>query len=192
MKKVTAKLDGHVVDGFFDDPLQVRKSIRELNFLAPNPSGVGGLAWRCDVPISAEIVEKLEKVWGFKIEPQRAEIRYTLQSAEEISRKRGIICHSDLGVSQYTAVVYLSRPNDCKGGTAFFEHKPSKSKIHSPFNKEIDFRAKQDWKEYYCSDMKFNRMVTYRSDIFHGIKRPLFGKDIKSARMIQSIRFNKA
>lgn len=183
---------GRIVDGFYSDPKRIRRDALALDFREPHAKGVGGLAWRVDVPVSQEVVEKLEALWGFKIKPTRAEIRYTLQSAEEISKKRGIICHSDVGVSEYTAVIYLSRPQDCKGGTAFFEHMPSRSKVHDPLMREINFRAPEDWKEYYCSDMKFNRMVSYRSDIFHGIKRPLFGQDIKSARMIQSIRFNRA
>ena len=183
---------GKVKDGFYAEPKRIRRAALALDFIAPNPNGVGGLAWRCDVPTSKEVVAKLEAVWGFKIKPLRSEIRYTLETADEISRRRGIICHSDAGTSDYTAVVYLSRPQDCMGGTAFFEHQPTGTKIHEPVKTPVDFKAVADWKEYYCSEMKFNRMVTYRSDIFHGIRRPLFGKDIKSARMIQSIRFNRA
>ena len=99
---------------------------------------------------------------------------------------------SDAGTSEFTAVIYLSRPQDCLGGTAFFEHRPTKSKAHYPRQVAVDFRAINDWKEYCCANMKFNRMVTYHSNIFHGIKRPFFGEDMKSARMIQSIRFNRA
>lgn len=182
---------GHIVDNFFSEPKKVRRAALALDYKAPNPQGVGGFAWRCDVPVSNEITKKLEKVWGFKIKPLLAEIRYTLESADEIAKRRGIICHSDAGTSEYTAVIYMSRPQDCKGGTAFFEHIPSKSKVHYPQKIPVDFRSIPEWREYYCADMKFNRLVTYRSEIFHGIKRPFFGTDIKSARMIQSIRFNR-
>ena len=183
---------GHVCDNFFAEPKKIRRAALNLDFKAPNPQGMGGLAWRCDVPITSEIAEKLESIWGFKIQPVRAEIRYTLSSAAEISERRGIICHSDAGTSEFTAVIYLSRPQNCLGGTAFFEHRPTKSKTHYPQQYAVDFKAISDWKEYYCANMKFNRMVTYHSNIFHGIKRPFFGDDIKSARMIQSIRFNRA
>lgn len=183
---------GIVVDDFYSDSRRIRKAALGLKYIAPNPKGLGGLAWRCDVPVSKEVVAGLEKAWGFKIKPSRAEIRYTLESADEISQRRGIICHSDAGVSEFTAVIYLSRPQDCIGGTAFFEHKPSGSKVHDLNANPVDFRAINDWREYHCSDMKFNRLVTYPSNIFHGIKRPFFGKDIKSSRMIQSIRFDRA
>lgn len=193
MKKLVTKgFQGHVYDNFFDEPKKVRRAALNLGFTAPNPRGVGGFAWRCDVPVMSEIVEKLEAIWGFAINPLRAEIRYTLESAEEISARRGIICHSDAGVSDYTAVIYLSRPQDCKGGTAFFEHKPTKSRSFVAGKSMVDFKSIGDWAEYYCADMKFNRIATYNSAIYHGIKRPFFGEDINSARMIQSIRFNRA
>ena len=111
---------GHVCDNFFAEPKKIRRAALNLDFKSPNPQGMGGLAWRCDVPITSEIAEKLESVWGFKIQPVRAEIRYTLSSAAEISERRGIICHSDAGTSEFTAVIYLSKPQDCLGGTAFF------------------------------------------------------------------------
>ena len=194
MKKVKADLEGLVFDGFFSDPLSVRKRIKNLEFVPPDPGGKGGVAWFKRIETSDEIREKLEQMWGFKIFPVYSEYRYSFKNADESRTQQGnqIICHSDYGTSDYTSVVYLTAPKYCNGGTNFFKHLPSGEKEYIPNKTLCDFGKSKEWKCYYSSKMTFNRVVSYRSGLFHAVKPPFFGSDLNDCRLILTTRFNRA
>lgn len=193
MKRVKAGLEGLVFDNFFDDPLSMRKAIKSLDFVPPNPDGRGGVAWYCRVETSDEIKRKLEQMWGFEVAPVYSEYRYSFKNADESRKQLGskIICHSDFGTSDYTSVVYLTAPKYCNGGTNFFKHIPSGEKEFIPQKTNCDFSNSADWKCYYSSSMAFNRIVSYRSSLFHAVKPPFFGSTLNDCRLILTTRFNK-
>ena len=193
MKRLAAKFEGMVFDNFFDDPLKARKAIKELDFVPPDPSGKGGVAWYCRLKTAPEIQQKLEKIWGFSIKPVYSEYRYSFKNADESRTQHGnkIVCHSDYGTSDYTSVVYLTAPKYCNGGTNFFHHIPSGEKAFSPQKTQCDFSNASDWKCYYTSKMAFNRIVTYRSALFHGVRPPFFGSNLNDCRLILTTRFNR-
>ena len=180
--------EGHTVDNFYTNPLEIRAQLMDESFLPPHPSGRGGPAWRCDLSPSEEMVSKLSEIWGFRIDPLHLEARYNLGSS---TPPRGF-CHSDFRVSDYTAVIYMTLPEHCQGGTNFFRHIPSDSTAYHPQLGELNYADPNIWELQHTVDMSFNRMTTYPSKIFHGIKRPFFGTQKEDARLIQSIRFNRA
>lgn len=194
MKRLTANFEGMVFDNFFADALSVRKSIQDLDFVPPDPSGKGGVAWHCRIQTSSEIQEKLEEIWGFAIAPVYSEYRYSFKNADDSRSQYGnkIICHSDYGTSDYTSVVYLTAPKYCNGGTNFFKHIPSGEKEFIPKITNCDFRKNSHWKCYYNSKMAFNRIVSYRSSLFHGVRPPFFGTTLSDCRLILTTRFNRA
>ena len=57
---------GHVCDNFFAEPKKIRRAALGLDFKAPNSQGMGGLAWRCDVPITSEIAERVGVCMGLQ------------------------------------------------------------------------------------------------------------------------------
>ena len=184
--------EGLVVDNFYTDPVAVRAGLMEQSFQPPHPSGYGGPAWRCNLPPSTELVDKLSQLWGFPIDPLHLEARYNLASS---TPSRGF-CHSDFRVSDYTAVIYLSLPEHCQGGTNFFRHIGSNSVSYYPKLGQLNYADPDAWELVHTVDMGFNRMTTYPSKIFHGIKRPFFGTDIRgcatdSVHPLQSSRVTR-
>ena len=180
--------DGYTVDNFYLDPIAVRSELLSQPFAPPHPSGRGGPAWRCTLPPNSELERKLSDVWGFPIYSLHSEARYNLGSS---STPRGF-CHSDFSVSEFTAVIYMSLPEHCQGGTNFFRHRPSKSIYYHPGLGQLNYADPDSWELIHTVDMVFNRLTTYPSKNFHGIKRPFFGVEKENARLIQSIRFNRA
>jgi hypothetical protein len=193
MKEVSANFEGKIFDGFFSEPIKFRKAIKTLDFVPPNPGGRGGVAWYCRVPTNDEIKEKLEKIWGFKITTIYSEYRYSFKKADESRRAKGaqIVCHSDYGTSEYTSVVYLTAPKYCNGGTNFFMHLPSGAKEFVPKGGMPDFLDHSAWRPYFSSKMAFNRVVTYRSSLFHAVKPPFFGSNLNDCRLILTTRFDR-
>lgn len=179
--------EGYIVDDFYLDPMAVRSELIRQPFSPPHPSGRGGPAWRCNLPPSDELARKLSDIWGFPIDSLHAEARYNLASS---SPPHGF-CHSDYYVSEYTAVIYMSLPGDCQGGTNFFRHTPSESICYHPSLGRLNYADPNIWELVHTVDMVFNRLTTYPSKNFHGIKRPFFGAKKENARLIQSIRFNR-
>ena len=180
--------EGFVVDDFYADPMSVRADLMSQPFQPPHPSGRGGPAWRCDLLPGDEIVRKLAQIWDFPIDPLHLEARYNLASS---APPRGF-CHSDFSVSDYTAVIYMSLPEHCQGGTNFFRHIPSNSISYHPELGQLNYADPEIWELLHTVDMGFNRLTTYPSKNFHGIKRPFFGANKEDARLIQSLRFNRA
>lgn len=185
--------DIKIQDNIFDDPDCVREKILQNKFNAPGPSGTLGPAWRCDLENSKEIEQKLSKLWGFQVEPVHLEARYSLADANsnEVNPFVNIICHNDYGVSDYTAVVYLTLQQYCQGGTDFFKYLPADTLKYHPALGRVEVEDSSKWQHVFTAEMKFNRLVTYPSALFHSVKRPFFGTNLIDSRLILSVRFNR-
>jgi len=89
----------------------------------------------------------------------------------------------------FSAVLYLNSPSECRGGTAFFRHRGTKREafVRAPRaavrlwnviyrdGHNIDYGQnywhetwEDDWIRYYTAPMKFNRLVLFPSQLFHG------------------------
>ena len=89
------------------------------------------------------------------------------------------------------ALVYLNTNSEARGGTALYRHRqtrresiPLASRGHASFlRKYIEIPgAREDGKTYWCNyqrhwerfhllEMKFNRLVIFPSEVFHGRAR---------------------
>lgn len=92
--------------------------------------------------------------------------------------------HSDIGYGDVAAVLYLSLPEHCEGGTAFWRHKGTGSRILVP-GTEQDFVKADAWEQYACVQMKFNRLLVYPTTLFHS-RWPwaAFGDNFTNGRLI--------
>lgn len=178
-----------IVDNFYDDPMRVRLAALHSHYDGPPPlvtgqPQLGGSAWRstCPPEVEREACLKLENILGIRIESNIFQFRYTLGS----SSKRAI-CHVDR--SQYTAVMYLTLPEHCAGGTSLFRHKPS-NRYEAELDEPFDYSTPESWEEVYRAEMKFNRMVVYPGRLFHSPTPPFFGDNIENARLSQTMFIN--
>jgi hypothetical protein len=108
--------------------------------------------------------------------------------------------HSDDICARYATVLYLNRPEQCRGGTAFWKHVklginylPSRTQLQRLGEKVDDFykEMEQDWKDLSLwkqiefVPMKWNRFITYPTCFFHS-RYPFegFGKGPEDGRLI--------
>jgi hypothetical protein len=99
--------------------------------------------------------------------------------------KNSLFVHSD-GVTDFVSLLYLNKPEDCHGGTAFYRHIPSGldgfhdlKKVSLYLEKanislkelvsivETDARDSSKWMQVDMIRMKYNRLIAYNGRIFH-------------------------
>lgn len=109
--------------------------------------------------------------------------------------------HADTGVgASHAALIYLSDPQDCRGGTAFWRHRslgwdrlpagfvPNET---SAKNLNTDGDDEGKWQMDSLVGMKFNRMAIYPTAMFHSrYPREAFGDTPESGRLIWVGFFN--
>ena len=130
------------------------------------------------------------------------------------------LARSDIHVDEaicrpmYAGVLYLSRPQDCRGGTSFWRHDatgwshiPAPDELaRSRYRSLLDFqqrevlgsgersafdalaRQRAAWTRLLEVPMKANRLIVYRSDYFHSISE-VFGTTREDARLVQLFFF---
>lgn len=146
-----------IVDNLYDIPHQYHKGFSENQCV-----------------ITDETVNKLTEVIGNPIE--------IISATNEVDGESGVVAH--LG-SDWIAVIYLSLPMQSFGDTGlkFYSHLatgleafPTTEEIvkYQLSNLEETFRSDMSlWKEYVNIIAKYNRMVLFRSCLWHSYKNNL-------------------
>ena len=107
--------------------------------------------------------------------------RYTLANAQ-----KKVFCHVD-GCS-YAGVLYLSKPEDCAGGTTIYRHKATGDEIYDKAHRHLyDFKDAAQWEVISEVEMAYNRLVMYPGQLFHAITPVFFGDTIDNARLTQNV-----
>lgn len=115
--------------------------------------------------------------------------------------------HIDPGY--WSGILYLSRPEDCRGGTEFFRHRPSGTE-RAPLDRseleamgydsyetmrrevvEIGGTDPDLWEKVMEVPMRFNRLVLLRPWLWH-TAGPGFGDRIENGRLIYVMFFEPA
>ncbi len=110
--------------------------------------------------------------------------------------------------SHWSGILYLSRPEDCRGGTEFFRHKAT-GLDSFPFTREqldshgfattadahaalIERDGTEDsaWEQLTTVPMRFNRLLLLRPWLFH-TAGPGFGDTPENARLVYLMFFNQ-
>lgn len=194
------KLHVEIIDDFLPDPEKFREealkapfyeirshegeSYKNINVRPSNEfEGLLGQRLRCDVKIGYSLLRR-----NFEGELPNHSI------------------HSDNGYDDYAGVLYLNRPEDCKGGTAFWKWReldthnfPTEAEIRRLGKKPLRVYQKlheaynrpEEWEQVHVAEMKFNRLVVYPTKTFHS-RWPLaaFGTTPETARMIVAMFFS--
>jgi hypothetical protein len=178
-----------IVDNYFDDPLAIRNVALRQSYVEPlsrdgKPIG-GRLARHADCPkdiadLAFSAVAKYIPP-DKKISSAHIQFRYTLGTTV-----KKVCCHADS--SDYAGIVYLTLPEQCKGGTSFFKHNPTQHIFMNQTRRgEYDFKDVSQWELIKRVDMAFNRLVLYPGKIFHAITPIFFGDNICNARLTQNL-----
>lgn len=142
-------------------------------------------------------VKQIEALVGEHIEEAKVIYRRYLENETAET-----YIHNDILLGKWTGLLFLNRPEQCFGGTAFWRHKKfgweagpnlgqvvdagfKNSSEYCAFMAKEGFREDQ-WEMIDYVPMAFNRLVLFRSAQFHS-RYPMksFGTDLESARLLK-------
>jgi hypothetical protein len=191
-----------VIDDFLPNPDALRERALALNYSVDGPYPGLNSAEKIAIPGLDDIVSKLV------YQPVRApwtkdyshgNFRLALAKDEEPAR-----IHIDN--SHWSGILYLSRPEDCQGGTEFYRHLPTGTD-HLPFTEEElkatgypsyeelnaqilakDALDRSKWELTTFVPMRFNRLVLQQPQYWHTAGTS-FGDSVKNGRLVYLMRF---
>ena len=193
-----------LVDDFLDNAEGLREAALRLTY--PEQQGafpgrnslerinIGGL----DEEVSRLVGEPLAAL------PKLSHAKCRITLAADKGRAR---VHID--ESHWSGILYLSRPEDCRGGTEFFRHVPTGTD-HAPVDAaeraalgfstheqmhqaivEKDSLDATKWEKTIDVPMRFNRLVLLRPWLWH-TAGPGFGDRIENGRLVYLLFFKSA
>ena len=194
-----------VVDDFHDNPDEIRKIALELEYPTPHDGYTyPGRNSRGEY-YPDSLHKKFESILNRKLTPANPNGYFRL-SLESDEFRQDI--HVD-PVWQFGAVCYLNTPDQCipEGGTSFWIHNNTgmdtlldtdeKAKIYGYPSKREHWHTtvyseglnRSKWTRYLLSPMKYNRVVIFRSNLWHSHNYN-FGTNLNNGRLVQLFFFN--
>jgi hypothetical protein len=195
-----------VVDDFLDNAEQLRAAALRLTYVRkegvffPGRNSVERIALHgLDEQISALVGEPLRP-----LSPPESHTRCRITLADDPGRAK---VHMDPGY--WSGILYLSRPEDCQGGTEFFRHIDTQSdqapedlaglkamgfSSYDEMHKQIiqkDTLDDSKWERSMTVPMRFNRLVLLRPWLWH-TAGPGFGDTLENGRLVYLMFFISA
>ncbi len=196
-----------VHDEFYKDPWAVRDfALRKAAFLnnKQTPNGFSGTE-TVQSYFSQSLIKRIEVLVGEKIVVDPRHFSFGVFAKTYANDSGRQVIHVDSTV--WTGILYLSKPEDCAGGTHLYRHKatgwdriPGADEMsRSGYTDREDFQNRflrpiggdfDQWEPNLSVAMKFNRLVLFRAgECFHG-SGASFGTDDETCRLIQLFFFN--
>jgi hypothetical protein len=195
-----------VVDDFLDDPFVLRDAALRLTY--PDVKGMYPGRNSVERINVEELNSEVARLVGEPLEPMlhnQAHGKCRMAFASDVGTAR---VHVD--GSHWSGILYLSRPEDCRGGTEFFRHIPTNTE-RAPYSDEEAARrfgapsAKQwvadllerdtmddsKWEMTMKVPMRFNRLVLLRPWLWHTAGE-CFGNTPENARLVYLMFFRSA
>ncbi|THD34771.1 MAG: hypothetical protein E7773_14000 [Sphingomonas sp.] len=194
-----------VVDDFLEEPGAFRDTALRLTY--PDQQGLfpgRNSLERLKLDGLTEEVSRLTGERLIPLDPPQSHSKCRITLAADVGRGR---VHIDPGY--WSGILYLSRPEDCRGGTDFFRHKPtgtdrapvSSAELaalgYASFDEmrhglvEKDSMDDGKWELTSTVPMRFNRLVLLRPWLWH-TAGPGFGDRLENGRLIYVMFFQPA
>ena len=194
-----------IVDDFLDNAPALRQAALRLTYppqqgMFPGRNSVE----RINIDGLAEQVSQLvgEPVQGMPAPQAHAKSRITL--AHDVGQAK---VHVD--AAHWSGILYLSKPEDCRGGTEFFRHLPTGTD-HAPYDDneakalgyvsakamthevlERDGTDASKWELTMRAPMRFNRLILLRPWLWHTAGEN-FGDTEENGRLVYLMFFSSA
>ena len=191
-----------VIDDFLRNADEVRRQALSLTYAVggryPGLNSVQKLRIDgLDQVISTLVHEPVRAPWDDSF--SHGSCRVALASHDQLAR-----IHID--PSHWSGILYLSRPEDCKGGTEFFRHRRTGTD-RVPMDEEtlrkVGYSSYEDlqhdildndaldrskWEHTMTVPMRFNRLVLLQPQYWH-TAGPGFGDNLENGRLIYLMFF---
>jgi hypothetical protein len=194
-----------VVDDFLDNALALREAALRLSYLPPQGAFPGrNSAERLEIQGLPEQVSRLVGERVVPISPLESHAKCRITLAGDAGRAK---VHVDR--SHWSGILYLSRPEDCRGGTEFFRHRRTGTD-HWPLDQAqleamgyatrdemhrdiIEGESNDDsqWEMTMQVPMRFNRLILLRPWLWH-TAGPAFGDSLENGRLVYLMFFRSA
>ncbi|HEY9102690.1 DUF6445 family protein [Chitinimonas sp.] len=212
IRAVLAGADLVILDDFLPEPDAVRAWAAELSYTEQGGNYPGRQTGplRCD-----ELMQQIANRLGRRIKwssPDNGVVRLTLADA---TARNDIHVDDETAIEtqRYAAVLYLTRPEHCQGGTSFWQHRatgwlrrPDEATLRAagyadfrtflrretplgeprPFEQVTALRA--GWQHLFTVPMRYNRLVLYKGHHFHAVDS-VFGHDFGDGRLTRLMTF---
>jgi hypothetical protein len=194
-----------IVEDFLDNAAQLREAALRLTYPVQAGAFPGRNSLeRINIEGLDEIVSQLVGERLLPIPPPESHAKCRVTLASDTGRARVHIDHS-----YWSGILYLSRPQDCRGGTDFFRHLPTNSdrapeepedlaaRGYASFEEmhreivEKDGLDEAKWELTTHVPMRFNRLVLLRPWLWH-TAGPGFGDRLENARLVYLMFFRSA
>ncbi|MCD9030450.1 DUF6445 family protein [Luteimonas sp. Y-2-2-4F] len=160
---------------------------------------------RLNIPRLDEAVSRIVGEPLRAIDPPQSHCKFRITLGHDVGRAR---VHIDQG-AHWSGILYLSRPEDCRGGTEFFRHLPTgtdQAPITQAGIEAMGFRTgaelhraiiEQDsndasrWEMTMRVPMRFNRLVLLRPWLWHTAGEA-FGDTLENGRFVYLMFFESA
>ena len=194
-----------IVDDFLDNAAELRDAALRLSY--PNLQGpFPGRNSLERLPIEG-LTEAVSDLTGERLRPldppgSHMKARISLEGDKGSGR-----IHTDPGY--WSGILYLSRPQDCRGGTEFFRHIATGTE-RAPLNPqelaamgfptreamqkqiiETEGTDESKWERVMSVPMRFNRLVLLRPWLWH-TAGPGFGNRLENGRLVYVMFFQPA
>ena len=194
-----------IVDDFIDNAAALRSAALQLTY----PDQQGAFPGRNSLQrINIEgLHDQVSQIVGEKLRlltPPLSHAKCRITLARDTSRAK---VHMDPGY--WSGILYLSRPEDCLGGTDFFRHIPTRTErapvdsaelaamgyaSYDEMHRNIIERDSLDdakWERVMTAPMRFNRLVLLRPWLWH-TAGPGFGDSLENGRLVYLMFFGSA
>ena len=194
-----------VVDDFFDDGDAVRQAALRLTY--PDVQGVypgRNSVERLNIPGLDQAVSQLVAEPVRAVNPLQSHGKCRMTFARDVGTMR---VHID--PAYWSGILYLSRPQDCRGGTEFFRHRATGTDRapyddaeaakygYSSGREMVDQILSRDsldqtaWEPSMTVPMRFNRLVLLRPWLWHTAGEN-FGDSMENGRLVFLMFFESA
>lgn len=188
-----------MIDDFLENAIELRELALSLTYPVPPPAETyyPGRNSANRVVIDAVDVEA-SRILGERLRPALGNAHGRFRIAMAGDQGRGGV-HVDR--CDWSGVLYLSRPEDCRGGTSFFRHRATRTE-RAPItqdelkaaglgsNEELwdnlirpDTNRPERWEEVMTAPMRFNRLILFKPWLWHNAG-PSFGDSLQNCRLV--------
>jgi hypothetical protein len=190
-----------VIDDFLADPEVLRARALTLNYAMPGPYPGRNSVERVKLEGLEEQVSSIVQEPLCEPNPleSHGKCRLTLASDNQLAK-----IHVD--PSFWSGILYLNRPEDCRGGTEFFRHIATGTDqvpitieginamgypSYQAMSEQIlskDALDRSKWEHTMTVPMRFNRLVLLRPWLWH-TSGPGFGNSVENGRLVYLMFF---